>query len=328
MTKLKSFFGIALSPVSHIEKVVSAIGGFTAIFFIIIISQSMLSGSGGINSAALIIASMGASAVLLFAVPHGPLSQPWPVLGGHLISALIGVSCAKLIPNDLIAASLAVGLAIGAMYYLKCIHPPGGATALSAVIGGSATHDLGYQFILTPILLNVIVILLIGILFNYPFAWRRYPVFLHRKQNQVTPPNASTEVIPSITHEDFVYALSEIDSFIDVSEYDLIRIYNLATKKSQQASFDPKKMIVGSYYSSATHGENWTVRQIVDESSGIAEGSKSKDPDKDIVIYKVIAGKNKRSSGYSTRTEFLEWAKHQVEPDGNAWKILEHTPPL
>ena len=321
MTKLKSFFGIALTPVSHIEKIVSAIGGFIAIFFIIIISQSMLSGYPGNNSAALIIASMGASAVLLFAVPHGPLSQPWPVIGGHIISALIGVSCAKLIPNELLAASLAVGIAIGTMYYLKCIHPPGGATALSAVIGGSATHELGYQFILTPILLNVIVILLIGVLFNYPFAWRRYPIFLHRKQNQIKTPSPSTEVIPSITHEDFVYALSEIDSFIDVSEYDLIRIYNLATKKSQQASFDPKKMIVGSYYSSATHGENWTVRQIVD-------ASPNKEPDKDILIYKVIAGKNKRSSDYSTRTEFLEWAKHQVEPDGNAWKILEHTPPL
>ncbi|MEB8433493.1 HPP family protein [Cocleimonas sp. KMM 6892] len=330
MTKLKTIFGIAQSPVSHIEKIVSATGGFTAIFFIIIISQQML--SGDTSSAALIIASMGASAVLLFAVPHGPLSQPWPVIGGHLISALIGVSCAKLIPNELMAASLAVGIAIGAMYYLKCIHPPGGATALSAVIGGSATHELGYQFILTPILLNVVVILMVGILFNYPFAWRRYPFLLHRfsqqKQNQIETPSPDTEVIPSITHEDFVYALSEIDSFIDVSEYDLIRIYNLATKKSQQASFDPKKMIVGSYYSSATHGENWTVRQIVDESSPIIEGTKSADPDKDIVIYKVIEGKNKRSSGYSTRKEFLEWAKNQVEPDGKAWKILEHTPPL
>ncbi len=331
MTKLKSFFGIAQTPVSHIEKIVSAVGGFTAIFFIFIISQTMLGGDLGNtvnNSSALIIASMGASAVLLFAVPHGPLSQPWPVIGGHIISALIGVSCAKLIPNELIAASIAVGIAIGTMYYLKCIHPPGGATALSAVIGGSATHDLGYQFILTPVLLNVIVILLVGVLFNYPFAWRRYPFFLHRKQNQIKPPSHSSENIPSITHEDFVYALSEIDSFIDVSEYDLIRIYNLATKKSQQASFDPKKMIIGSYYSSAAHGENWTVRQIVDESTSTIEDSQSADPDKDIVIYKVIAGQNKRSSGYCTRAEFLEWAKHQVEPDGNSWKILEHTPPL
>ena len=315
MTKLKSFLGIAQTPVSHTEKIVSAVGGFNAIFIIFLISQSILGSHLSNQSAAMIIASMGASTVLLFAVPHGPLSQPWPVIGGHLISAFIGVSCAKLIPHELIAASMAVGIAIGAMYYLKCIHPPGGATALSAVIGGSVTHELGYQFLLTPVLLNVLVILLVGVLFNYPFAWRRYPVFLHRNQNQI---KTSTPDIPSITHEDFVYALSEIDSFVDVSEYDLIRIYNLATNKSQQASFDPKKMIVGSYYSSAAHGEDWSVRQIVDDSP-------NSEPDKDIVIYKVIAGKNKRSSGYSTRTEFLEWAKHQVEPDGKAWKILDHS---
>ncbi len=319
MTKLKSFLGIAQTSVSHTEKIVSAVGGFIAIFFIFLISQSILGNPLENNNAALIIASMGASAVLLFAVPHGPLSQPWSVIGGHLISALIGVTCAKLIPNELLAASLAVGIAIGAMYYLKCIHPPGGATALSAVVGGSATHELGYQFLLTPVLLNVLVILTVGILFNYPFAWRRYPIFLHRKQDQKkksTPGDIpSPDNIPSISHEDFVYALSEIDSFVDVSEYDLIRIYNLATNKSQQPSFDAKTMIVGSYYSNGRSGDNFSVRQIVDESA-------STEKDKDILIYKVIAGKNKRSSAYSTRTEFLEWAKHQVEPNGDDWKVL------
>ena len=83
-----------------------------------------------------IVPSMGASAVLLFAVPHSALGQLWNVIGGHLISAAIGVACYQWLPSNGIAAGASVGLAIGAMYYTRCIHPPGGATALAAVIGG------------------------------------------------------------------------------------------------------------------------------------------------------------------------------------------------
>jgi len=124
---------------------------------------------------------MGASAVLLFAVPHGPLSQPWPVLGGHFVSALVGVACTKAIAQPMLAAPVAVGLAIGSMHYLRCIHPPGGATALSAVVGGEPVHQLGFHFVLTPVLWNAAVILLVALLFNYPFTWRRYPLALARR---------------------------------------------------------------------------------------------------------------------------------------------------
>ncbi len=227
MKKIYKMLGIAQMPVSHAEKIISALGGFVGISGIFIISQWAL----GTHSAALIVASMGASAVLLFAVPHGPLSQPWSVFGGHIVSAIVGVSCAKFIPNTVLAASLAVGAAIGLMYYLRCIHPPGGATAISAVIGGNAVHELGYLYVITPVLLNVIVILLVAIVFNYAFAWRRYPAYLHQPPASASPqPQAS---VPYIAHEDFVYALSEIDSFIDIDERDLLRIYDLATRKSK-----------------------------------------------------------------------------------------------
>jgi len=148
------------------------LGGLVALVAVLEISQVQL----GLDGAATLVASMGASAVLLFAVPHGPLSQPWPVFGGHLVSALVGVSCAQMIDQPVLAAAMAVGLAIGAMHYLRCIHPPGGATALSAVVGGDAVHQLGFQFVLTPVMLNVITMLLVALLFNAPFAWRRYPV--------------------------------------------------------------------------------------------------------------------------------------------------------
>jgi len=227
MKKLSEILGIETNPVSHSEYVISAIGGFVAIFFIILISQWVIDAT----AALMVVASMGASAVLLFVMPHAPLSQPWSVFGGHLISALIGVTCAKFISNDILAASLAVGLSIGAMYYLKCIHPPGGATALSAVIGGGSIQELGYQLLLIPVLLNVVIILGVAIIFNLLFSWRRYPMYLHQKLVQ-KPKALTPDTIPPISHEDFVYALSEIDSFVDINEHDLIRIYNIATKKS------------------------------------------------------------------------------------------------
>lgn len=158
-------------PDGHLEKWVSATGGLVALIAVLGTSEAQL----GLNGAAALVASMGASAVLLFAVPHGPLSQPWSVLGGHVVSALVGVACAQVLAEPMLAAALAVGLAIGAMHYLRCIHPPGGATALTAVVGGDAVHQLGFQFVLTPVMLNAVTILLVALLFNAPFAWRRYP---------------------------------------------------------------------------------------------------------------------------------------------------------
>jgi CBS-domain-containing membrane protein len=224
---VKNFLNIELTPVSHAERLVSISGGFLGIFLILLVSDYFV----GATDASLIVASMGASAVLMFAVPHGRLSQPWPVFGGHMVSALVGVSCALLVANPFLAAALAVGLAIGAMHYLRCIHPPGGATALTAVVGGSGIHELGYGFLVMPVLLNVVVILTVAVVFNYPFTWRRYPAVLQQRKPAPEQNETPDEAYPSISHSDFVYALSEIDSFIDVTEQDLVRIYELATQR-------------------------------------------------------------------------------------------------
>jgi len=219
ITLFAKLSGIELTPVSHAERIASAVGGFMAILCVFVISRWFV----GPGDAGILVASMGASAVLLFAVPHGQLSQPWPVLGGHVISAIIGVSCALTIANEIVAASVAVGLAVGAMYYLRCIHPPGGATALSAVVGGEATQALGYQFVITPVLVNVMVILAVAFLYNYLFSWRRYPAWLQQSKEVREEIPAITEP-GGISHSDFVYALSQLDSFIDISEYDLLRM--------------------------------------------------------------------------------------------------------
>jgi CBS domain-containing membrane protein len=104
--------------------------------------------------------------VLLSAVPHGPLSQPSALVGGHMVSAVIGVACASLDTPPFIASALAVALASGAMYDLRCIHPPGGATALTAVAGGESVHARGFHYVVTPVLINVSIILLVAIVFN------------------------------------------------------------------------------------------------------------------------------------------------------------------
>jgi len=179
----------------------------------------------------MIVPSMGASAVLLFAAPHAPFSQPWNVVAGHLLSAVIGVACWQWIPQITLAASAAVGLAVGAMYFTRSLHPPGGATALAAVIGSEELHGLGFGYVFQPILVNVVVILLVAILFNGLFKWRRYPAHLLSKTK---PASSDADEYAPINHEDFVYALSQIDTIVDASEDDLLKIYQLATKRHRK----------------------------------------------------------------------------------------------
>jgi CBS-domain-containing membrane protein len=207
--------------VSEREHWISAGGGLIGILAVLWVSHYWMGGHGGV----LAVASMGASAVLLFAAPHGALSQPWPVFGGNLVSAVIGVTCARWLGHEpMLAASLAVALSIGAMYVLRCLHPPGGATALYAVLGGETVHALGYGYVLSPVLLNVVVLLSVAVAFNYPFAWRRYPQCWHRRSSEAAD-TAEDRMIP---HGNLVYALSQLDTFVDVSEEDLQRIYALA----------------------------------------------------------------------------------------------------
>ena len=311
--KILQYLGVERYRVGHTEKLVSGLGAFLGIFLVFYSSSFFVQGT----SLYLIVASMGASAVLLFAVPHGPLSQPWSLIGGHLISAMIGVTCAKFIPDIFIAAPLAVGLAISAMYYLHCIHPPGGATALSAVVGGSAVHELGYQFILTPVLINVIAIISVAISFNYFFKWRRYPVYLAQKY-AATNKTISTDTYGAITHEDFVYALSEFESFIDISENDLLKIYELVTQRHNKSTIPYQNLQHSHYYSNGEHGDIWSVRQIVD-------WDETNDSGEEKLIYKIIAGNNRRSSGVMTKTEFSRWAKYEVTRNEGNWRRVNET---
>ena len=197
LTILRRFAGIGLDRAGHLEKALSMVGGLIGLTGVILISEVHLGAAGSVG----LVASMGASAVLLFAVPHGPLSQPWSVLGGHMASSIVGVACAVAIAEPLVAAPLAVALAIGVMHYLRCIHPPGGATALSAVVGGDAVHELGFQYVLTPVMLNATAILLIALVFNYPFRWRRYPAGFVKSVEEPEPAVMKAERPSENAHE-------------------------------------------------------------------------------------------------------------------------------
>lgn len=156
-----------------------------------------------------IVAPIGASAVLVFAVPASPLAQPWPVIGGNIVSALIGVAVARVVPDIALAAGLAVGGAIVAMAVLRCLHPPGGAAALTAVIGGPAIHGAGFGFALMPVGLNALVLVLLGVAF-------------HRATRRSYPHRAAAPVPATGLHvADIDAALADMDEAFDIDRADL-----------------------------------------------------------------------------------------------------------
>lgn len=121
-----------------------------------------------------IVAPLGASAVLVFAVPSSPLAQPWPVVGGNTISTLVGVAVFDLVPHATVAAGVAVGAAILVMSFLRCLHPPGGAAALTAVIGSQGIHDAGYAFAFAPVAINSIALVALA-MFLHRVTAHSYP---------------------------------------------------------------------------------------------------------------------------------------------------------
>ncbi len=123
-----------------------------------------------------LIGSFGASSVLVYGAIQSPLAQPRNVVGGHLISALVGVTVFKVLPDIVwLTAPLAVSLSIVLMQITKTLHPPGGATALIAVIGSDNIKRLGYYYVLSPVLTGVIILLIVALIFNNMTSRRRYP---------------------------------------------------------------------------------------------------------------------------------------------------------
>jgi len=149
------------------DAVIGAVGAALGMAITWLICDALLDGA-----APLLVLSMGASAVILFTMPTAPAAQPVPVILAHCLAAFFGVASAQIFDNT----ALAVGVHAGVMVRLGYMHPPSGGTALTAVIGGSAVTNLGFKFIWRPVLLNAVLLVLLAVAINAPFAWRRYPV--------------------------------------------------------------------------------------------------------------------------------------------------------
>ncbi len=163
-----------------------------------------------------IVAPIGASAVLLFAVPASPLAQPWPIVGGNVISAAFGVAAAGLVPEPALAAALAVGGAILIMSLLRCLHPPGGAAALSAVIGGHTLASGHAAHLLIPVAVNSLILVAAGWVFHR-YSGHSYP---HR----AAPVEGKPAVVAApagLLMDDIDAALDDLGETFDIGREDL-----------------------------------------------------------------------------------------------------------
>lgn len=160
--------------VGPVEILWSWIGSFLGLAAVSLLHFNILDQTGLM----MIIGSFGASAVLIYGAIRSPLAQPRNLLGGHILSAIIGVTAFQLLGGQpWLAAAMAVSVSIALMHLTKTLHPPGGATALIAVIGGESVHNLGYLYVVIPTALGAGVMLIVALLVNNIPKGRKYPEF-------------------------------------------------------------------------------------------------------------------------------------------------------
>jgi len=205
-----------MAPIGPRERLRAALGALIGILVTGLVSRAVL-GDG--TALPILIAPMGASAVLLFAAPASPLAQPWSILGGNLVAALVGVTAASHVPDPYLACALAVGVAIALMTALKCLHPPSGAVALTAVLGGPAVTHLGYGFVVWPVLANSALLLGCALAFNNATG-RAYP---HPRAQGTAPRPVERpgSLHDALVSADIDAALRDFGQLLDVERSDL-----------------------------------------------------------------------------------------------------------
>jgi CBS domain-containing membrane protein len=197
-----------------------AIGGAIAIALTALIGRLAL---GSDPALPWLVASMGASAVLVFVLPASPLAQPWPVFGSHLVAAAIGVGVHAVLGASWLSAGLAVGLAIAAMSLLRCLHPPAGGTVLLTALSTPAVAAAGLGFLVMPLALNVLVLLAAG------FAWNRLTG--HSYPHHAAPQPVQPDWTGHIEDSDLDAVLAEWDEVLDVSREDLAALVHAVEGK-------------------------------------------------------------------------------------------------
>jgi len=213
-------FSPLLSGASLTERLIGCLGAIACLTLTVILCAQVPFTPADLP---IVVASVGSSAVLVFAIPASPLAQPWPVVGGNTVSALVGILVYKLVPDPALAAGLAVGLAILAMSLLRCLHPPGGASALTAVIGSEAIHAAGWGFAIMPVAINATALVALAVVFHR-CSGRSYP---HRP----APPPAGMP--PGLHASDIDAALAEMHESFDISREDLDTLLSHAERHAQ-----------------------------------------------------------------------------------------------
>ena len=201
------------------EQMRAILGAAIGLVFTAFISQHL-----GHDLSLWLVAPVGASAVLVFTTPSSPLAQPWAVVGGNTLSALVGLACATYVPDPLIAAALAVALAMAVMLASRCIHPPGGAMALLVVL----THEAELSFVAFPVLTNSVLLVVLGMLYN-SWTGHPYPHRTVREEENDAITNASL-----FTKADLDTALTHYNEVLDVNPDDLIGLLRHAQAAAYQ----------------------------------------------------------------------------------------------
>ncbi len=215
---MRALFAPILAGATFGGRLVACIGAALSIAFTALVT-AMVFGDGW--PAVLLVAPMGASAVLIFTVPASPLAQPWAVIGGNVISAVVGVGIASMVSSPGLASGLAVGGAILAMSLLRCLHPPGGAAALTAVMGGHAVTTTDWMFPLMPVGINAVILTAAGVVFHH-LSSHSYP---HRPvSGRQMPAGPQVEGIPH--PEDLDAALADLGETFDIGRDDLELLFD------------------------------------------------------------------------------------------------------
>lgn len=226
--------------VNRVERTRRCVGALFGLFMTGLLTHLTVGESLG---AAWLIAPMGASSVLLFGAPDSPLAQPWAIIGGNICAAIVGVTCGKLVPDPLLGAALAGSLAIGGMFWLRCLHAPSGAVALTAVLGGPAIHAMGYHFVLMPVALNSILLLIAALLYHN-VTGRRYPQGVPAQtggSSKGSSKHATSDAPPTsrlgFSADDLDAVLKTYNEVIDISRADLQTILTQTEMLAYQRRF-------------------------------------------------------------------------------------------
>jgi CBS domain-containing membrane protein len=210
------YFGQDQAQVAWPERIRATIGAFIGLICTVALGK-FVGEWVGVNE--WLMASLGASALLIFVTPSSPMAQPWAVIAGNVLSALVGISCSLLIPNPYIAIPVAASSAIMGMFLLRCLHPPAAAVALIAVLG----HITSYRYALFPVMIDSVTLCLLAVIYNSATG-KRYPT----RPAPIVIESAQEKRSREEIEKNLDVLLAEYQEVVDIDRAELIHIIQRA----------------------------------------------------------------------------------------------------